>query len=65
MIFRPQNSDAGARRSGPKAKPRTYTETTKAAICGFVLLKSDITCEIPGANIDDANGLEMHILLGV
>jgi len=43
---------------GPIANPKTNIETTKEASSIFVEWKSLITTGTPGANIDDAKGLE-------
>ena len=56
--WRPYISLIGPNRSGPNAKPRTNTDTTKVARVSEVLLNSAITSGTPGANIDEANGLE-------
>jgi hypothetical protein len=55
---RPYISLIGPITSGPNAKPRTNTETTKVASVSDVLLNSAITCGTPGANMEEANGLE-------
>lgn len=56
---RPLYSLNGATIRGPKANPKMYTETTKVARRLEVVSKSVITWGTPGANIDDARGLEM------
>ena len=43
---------------GPKTYPSTYTDTTKDASATLSSLNSSITKGTPGANVDEANGLE-------
>src|SRR6266480_4600933 len=47
----------GAITKGPEAKPRTYTETTKAASSVLRLRNSSISSGTPGAKMDDARGV--------
>jgi hypothetical protein len=44
--------------TGPIANPKTKIEAIKEASSIFVEWKSFITTGTPGANIDDAKGLE-------
>jgi hypothetical protein len=59
---RPLNSLNGAIIKGPKANPRTYTETTKAERRFDVVPNSFKTCVIPGANIEEARGLARSVI---
>jgi len=43
--------------SGPKANPRIYTDTTKAAKLSLVVPKSFMTSGTPGAKKEDARGV--------
>lgn len=58
--IRPYISLSGASNKGPNAKPRMKTETTNVARILDVLWNSVMTCGTPGANIDDARGLQCH-----
>ena len=50
--------------SGPTAKPKMKTEITKDANSVFVEWNSSISCNIPGANIEDARGLVLLAYFG-
>ena len=55
---RPYSSLSGATRSGPKAKPRRYTDTTKVERRSECWSKCLMSSGTPGAKEDDPSGLE-------